>query len=132
MNIAYYFILLVIAYVCNLILPVLVTIITIPIVWIIDKIERTMGYDSEDMDRLLYRFRIDMVIQGVLRGVILVYFILFLSKKFGLNNAQFIVIIFIILSIGSLLSWKSENPILYELSLLISPIIGYFIGFYLF
>lgn len=132
MNIAYYFILLVVAHVSNLILCVLVPIITYPIVWLIDKIERPMGYDCKDWLKLLYRFRIDMVIQGVLRGLILVYFILFLSNVFGLNNTLFILIIFVLLSIVDLRSWKSANPILYEMSLLISPIIGYLLGFYFF
>jgi hypothetical protein len=52
------------AYIINLLLCIVTPIITLPITWMITKVQN---------NPTIYRFRPDMVIQGILRGVLVVY-----------------------------------------------------------
>lgn len=133
MKILYYVLLPIAVFIGDIILSIIIPIVTTPITWVINKIEEKLGYNADDMHRLLYRFRIDMVIQGILTGFVLVYLILYLSSTLETNiKYWYILLIFGIQSLRKILSWKSENPAAYELSLNVSPVIGYVIGFILF
>lgn len=130
MKVLYYILLPIVAFIAEIILRTIMPLLTFPITWIINKIESKFGYNADDMNKLLYRFRIDLVLQGILSGFILAYLIIQLSIKLETNiKFWYILLVFGILSLRKLMAWKSENPVAYEFSLNVSPIIGYIIGF---
>ncbi|HOZ30600.1 MAG TPA: hypothetical protein PLL66_06750 [Bacteroidales bacterium] len=130
MKILTYILLPIIVFIANQILFIIIPVVTFPMTWVIDKIERKFGYTAEDIYKLLYRFRIDMVINFILVGIISAYFTLHFTSKLKTNiELWYLILVFGILSLIHLSSWKSCNPKAYEFSLNIPPIIGFALGF---
>lgn len=124
MKVLYYALFPVIAFVLNLILPVFVVIISMPITFIIIKLQNNKN---------MYRLRLDMIIQGILRGISLVYIMNALNIIIGIEISKWWwVIVFSGLSYITITGWKWINPFAYEFSLNVSPVIGYALGLILF
>jgi hypothetical protein len=111
------------AYIINLLLCIVTPIITLPITWMITKVQN---------NPTIYRFRPDMVIQGILRGVLVVYITSYVLLLFEPKVSYFwIVTSFVILSYLSIAAWDRTKPYAYEFSLNISPIFGFIIGLFI-
>jgi len=124
MIIVYYILVPIVAYIIDVIVGVLMPIVTLPVVFLLSRIERNPQ---------LFRFRLDMVIQGVLGGLLNVYLIEYIINKLDVNiGLWWLIIVFAWLSYLKIVSWSKSNPISYEVSLNISPIIGYIVGFIFF
>jgi len=124
MVIIYYILVPIVAYIIDVIVGVLMPIVTLPVVFLLSRIERNPQ---------LFRFRLDMVIQGVLGGLLNVYLIEYIINKLDVNiGLWWLIIVFAWLSYLKIVSWCKSNPISYEVSLNISPIIGYIVGFIFF
>ena len=124
MIIVYYILVPIVAYIIDVIVGVLMPIVTLPVVFLLSRIERNPQ---------LFRFRLDMVIQGVLGGLLNVYLIEYIINKLDVNiGLWWLIIVFAWLSYLKIVSWCKSNPISYEVSLNISPIIGYIVGFIFF
>lgn len=111
------------AYIINLLLCIVTPIITLPITWMITKVQN---------NPTIYRFRPDMVIQGILRGFLVVYITSYVLLLFEPKVSYFwIVTSFVILSYLSIAAWDRTKPYAYEFSLNISPIFGFIIGLFI-
>ena len=130
MNILYAILFLIAVYVIDeLILPGLVIFLTIPVTLLINKVEKRLGLEFKDEYEYLYRFRIDMVIQGILAGFIMVLLVnFFLLEYHHKLDPLANILIFSFLALIKLGSWKSHNPITYEISWNLSPILGYIVA----
>lgn len=124
MNIMYYILLPIIAYIVDIALGGIIPIATAPLTWIIAKAQKQPK---------LYQLRIDMIIQGIIRGIIGVYIISLLIALVEANiSIWWILLIYIWLSYLGIKAWNNTNPFAYEFSLNISPTIGYIVGFVIF
>ena len=107
-------------YIIDLLLSVIIPLITLPITWIIVKVQN---------NPLIYRFRPDMLIQGILKGILVVYLTSFLLSSFETKvSFWWIVTSIVMLSYLSIAAWDRTKPDAYEFSLNISPILGFIIG----
>lgn len=108
------------AYIINLLLSIVTPIITLPLTWLIIKIQSNPA---------MYRFRIDMVIQGIVRGFLVVYLTTYLISLFQTEvSFWWIVATMGVLSYSSIKAWDKTKPESYEFSLNGSPIFGFIIG----
>ena len=108
------------AYIINLLLAVLTPVITLPLTWIITKVQNNFA---------IYRFRPDMVIQGLVRGFLVVYLTSYLLSLFETEISYWwLVATMVLLSYLSVSAWDRTKPDAYEFSLNIPPIIGYIIS----
>ncbi|WP_291399551.1 hypothetical protein [Daejeonella sp.] len=111
------------AYIINLLLSFATPLITLPITWIIAKVEN---------NPMIYRFRPDMLIQGIVRGLLVVYSISYLLSLFETKvSFWWIVTTIVLLSYLSITSWDKTKPVAYEFSLNFSPIIGFIFGLFI-
>ena len=111
------------AYVINLLISVIIPLITLPLTWMIIKVQNNSA---------MYRFRPDMVIQGIVRGFLVVYLTSYLLSLFETEiSFWWIVATMILLSYLSIKAWDRTKPYTYEFSLNISPILGFIIGLFL-
>ncbi len=77
----------------------------------------------------MYRFRIDMILQGITGGFLVVYVIDYLLLYFETEvNFWWLVLTMMSLSSLKIYGWDRSKPNSYEFSLNIPPIIGYIIG----
>ena len=82
---------------------------------------------------ILFQFRIDMIIQGIIRGIVGVYLAGLLNTLVEANiDLRWILLTYIWLSYMGIKVWNKTNHFAYEFSLNISPIIGYILGFAIF
>jgi hypothetical protein len=110
------------AYIINLLLGIVTPIITLPITWMIAKIQNNPA---------LYRFRTDMVIQGIVRGFLVVYLTSYLLSLIETEvSFYWIVATMLVLSFLSIIAWDRTKPEAYEFSLNVSPIFGFIIGLF--
>ena len=108
------------AYFINLLLGILTPLITLPLTWIIAKVQNNTA---------MYRFRPDMVIQGLARGFLVVYLTSYLLSLFETEiSFWWLVATMVLLSYFSVSAWDRTKPDAYELSLNVPPIIGFIIG----
>lgn len=108
------------AYIINLLLGIVTPIITLPITWMVAKIQNNPA---------MYRFRTDMVIQGIVRGFLVVYLTSYLLSLFETEvSFWWIVATMVVLSYLSIIAWDRTKPKSYEFSLNVSPIFGFIIG----
>ena len=120
MEILLYILTPIVAFIINLLLGVLTPIITLPITWIISKVHNNPA---------MYRFRPDMVIQGIVRGFFVVYLIDYLLSLFEAEvSFWWIVATMVFLSYLSIVAWDRSSPDAYEISLNVSPVFGFIIG----
>jgi len=111
------------AYIANLLLSIVIPLITLPITWIIAKVQN---------NPIMYRFRPDMLIQGIVRGIFVVYLTSYLLSLFETKvNFWCVVITIVILSYFSITAWDRTKPDAYEFSLNVSPIFGFIIGLFI-
>lgn len=111
------------AYIINLLLSIVTPIITSPLTWIIAKVQNNSA---------MYRFRPDMVIQGIVRGFLVVYLAYYLLSLFETEiSFWWIVATMVFLSYLSITAWDRTKPDAYEFSLNISPIFGFIICLFL-
>lgn len=111
------------AYIINFFLCFVVPLITLPLTWIIVKIQK---------NNAIYKFRPDMVIQGVTRGFFVVYFTSYLLSLFETEISFWWIIATIVLfSYFNIFAWDRTKPTAYEFSLNFSPIFGYIIGLFI-
>lgn len=109
------------AYILCILLGFVCALITLPLTWIIFK-----------NNPIFYRFRLDYVVSGVLRGVLVVYLTAYLLSLIETEvSFRWIVISVVFLSYLSIAAWKTANPDAYEFSLNVSPVIGYIIGLFI-
>jgi len=102
---------------------ILTPIVFIPLTALIMRIENNPE---------MYRFRTDMVLQGIFKGIVIVLIIKYMLFSFNSKmSPTWISAYFLLQSAIILLTWNRENPIKYEFSFNISPIIGFAIGLYL-
>jgi hypothetical protein len=110
----------ILAYMLNLLFGILAPIVTFPFTWVLIKVEN---------NPLMYRFRLDMLLQGLLKGFFVVYTLNFILSMFeGEVRIRWVVATLIWLSYLNMLAWDRTKPISYEFSLNFSPILGYFVG----
>lgn len=108
------------AYIIDLLLGVITPFITLPITEIMVRLQNNPVW---------YRFRPDMVLQGMVRGFFVVYLTSFILSQIDvLISPYLLVLTIVLLSVMSVLVWDRTNPIAFEFSLNVSPIFGYFIG----
>jgi hypothetical protein len=108
------------AYIINLLLAFVTPIITLPITWMIVKIQN---------NHAIYRFRTDLVLQGIVRGFLVVYLTYYLLSLFKTEvSFWWIVATMVLLSYLSIFAWDRTKPEAYEFSLNVSPIFGFLIG----
>ncbi len=108
------------AYIINLLLGILTPLITLPLTWIIAKVQNNPA---------MYRFRPDMVIQGVVRGFLVVYLTSYLLSLFETEiSFWWLVATMVLLSYLSVSAWDRTKPDAYEFSLNVPPIFGFIIG----
>lgn len=108
------------AYIINLILAILTPLATLPLTWILSKIENNPS---------MYRFRMDMVIQGLLRGFLVVFITNYILSQFEADvSFWWIVATMVVFSYLSISAWDRTKPDAYESSLNVPPILGYLIG----
>ena len=111
------------AYIINLLLSIATPLITLPITWIIAKVQN---------NPMMYRFRPDMLIQGIVRGILVVYLTSYLLSLFETKvSFWWVVISIVILSYFSITAWDRTKPDAYEFSLNVSPIFGFMIGLFI-
>jgi uncharacterized protein YacL len=111
------------AYIVNLLLSIVIPLITLPITWIIAKVQN---------NPMMYRFRPDMLIQGIVRGILVVYLTSYLLSLFETKvSFWWVVISIVILSYFSITAWDRTKPDAYEFSLNVSPIFGFMIGLFI-
>lgn len=110
------------AYIINLVLSIVTPFVTFPLTWIIGKIQNNPA---------LYKFRPDMVIQGLVRGFLVVFLTEYLMSLFETEiSFWWIVGTMILLSYLSIIAWDKTKPDAYEFSLNVSPVFGFLIGLY--
>lgn len=110
------------AYIINLVLSIVTPFVTFPLTWIIGKIQNNPA---------LYKFRPDMVIQGLVRGFLVVFLTEYLLSLFETEiSFWWIVGTMILLSYLSIIAWDKTKPDAYEFSLNVSPVFGFLIGLY--
>jgi hypothetical protein len=103
-------------------LAILVPVFTIPLNWIIIKIQNNPS---------IYTFRLDMIINGLIRGFFVVYFTNYFLFLLNTDiSIWWFIAVFIFLSFNDLNTWDRRNPFVYEFCLNISPIFGYLIGLF--
>ena len=108
------------AYIINLLLSILTPLITLPLTWIIAKVQNNPA---------MYRFRPDMVIQGVVKGFLVVYLTSYLLSLFETEiSFWWLVATMVLLSYLSISAWDRTKPEVYEFSLNVPPIFGFIIG----
>ena len=111
------------AYIVNLLLCIVIPLITLPLTWIIAKVQ---NYP------MMYGFRPDMLIQGIVRGILVVYLTSYLLSLFETKvSFWWVVISIVILSYLSIYAWDRTKPDAYEFSLNVSPIFGFIIGLFI-
>lgn len=111
------------AYIVNLLLSIVIPLITLPITWIIAKVQN---------NPMMYRFRPDMLIQVIVRGILVVYLTSYLLSLFETKVSFWgVVISIVILSYFSINAWDRTKPGAYEFSLNVSPIFGFMIGLFI-
>ncbi len=108
------------AFIINVILSIVIPLITLPITWIIVKVQN---------NPMIYRFRPDMLIQGIIRGYLVVYSTTYLLSLFESKESfWWVVASIVVLSYFSIIAWDWTKPVAYEFSLNVSPIFGFIIG----
>lgn len=113
----------IIAYIINLLLSIVTPIFTLPLTYLIAKIENNPA---------MYRFRPDMVIQGIVRGFLIVYLASYLLSLFETEiSFWWIAATVAFLSYLNITAWDRTKPDSYEFSLNVSPIFGYIVGLFL-
>jgi hypothetical protein len=110
------------AYIIDLTLSILVIILSFPISWLLIQIQNKFENNPS-----LFKFRSDMVFTGILRGFLVVYLLDYQFSKYV--SIWWVAITMLTMSYLNYLTWNKERPFLYELSLVVSPILGYVIGF---
>ncbi len=110
------------AYIINLFLVILIPIITFPITWIILKAQN---------NPMLFGFRPDMLIQGIVRGICVVYLTSTLFSLFETKVSYWWVVISIVILSYFTTAWDRTKPYAYEFSLNVSPILGFIIGLFI-
>ena len=110
------------AYIINLLLGIVTPIITLPITWMIVKIQN---------NPTMYRFRTDMVLQGIVRGFLVVYLTSYLLSLFETEiSFWWIAATMFWLSYLFITAWDKKKPYTYEFSLNVSPIFGFIIALF--
>jgi len=110
------------AYIINLLLCIVTPIITLPLTWIIAKVQN---------NPYLYKFRPDMVIQGVVRGFLVVYLTSYLLSLFETEiSFWWITATMVLLSYLFITAWDRTKPVAYEFSVNVPPIFGFIIGLF--
>lgn len=123
MSILIYILTPVLAYLIDLILNIINIFISMPFIFIQNKF---------DNNKSMYKFRLDMVVSGIVRGLLVVYCISILISQFEIEiNFWWIISSFFLLSYLKIHAWDKSKPRAYEFSLNISPILGYIIGLFL-
>lgn len=106
MKILFYILTPILGYIFNLVIGILVPIATIPLTWIIGKIEN---------NNHMYKFRLDMFIQGIIRGVLTVFLLDYFHEYFESGVSFWWIIATIIWSSYlCIIEWKDSNPPEYE------------------
>ena len=122
MNILFYVLTPVFAYILSILLGIVAPIITLPLNIIILKVQNNPA---------LYRFRIDMVTHGIVKGFFVVYLTSYIHTLFGVEIVfWWILVTMFLLSYLNIYAWDRNKPFEYELSLNISPIPGYILGLF--
>lgn len=108
------------AFIINILLSIATPLFTLPITWLITKAQN---------NPVMYRFRLDMVIQGIVRGILVVYLISYFLSFFETKvSFWWIAISIVMLSYLSIIAWDSTKPDAYEFSLNVSPVLGFILG----
>lgn len=129
MKILFYILLPIATVIINVITAKIMGIIAPPFSLLLGLIEKFMGVKYESTYQLIYRFRLDFAILGLLHGIIVSSVILLIINKLNINISNlYIYVIFGLLSIFNLISWDFNRPFIYESCLLLSSIAGYIIG----
>lgn len=117
-----------VAYLLNLILSFTIIIVTFPLNWFIIKIENNQTIKWHILTTLK-GFRLSVFISGFTKSIATVFIFEYLLSLFeGKVELWWILVTFSWLSYLALNSWKRQNPFGYEISLIVSQVIGYIIG----
>jgi hypothetical protein len=120
MKVIFYILAPICAFVLNIFLGAMIPLVTIPVTWVINKFDKNPN---------LYKFRFDMVIQGIIRGFLVITTVEYLNIYFKMELSYWwIVITTLWLSHLSISAWDKNKPEEYEISLNVSPILGFLIG----
>jgi len=110
------------AFIINLILGILTPLATLPLTWMLSKIDKNPS---------IYRFRMDMVIQGLVRGFLVVFITNHILSQFDADvSFWWIVATMVVLSYLSISAWDRTKPDAYEFKLNVPPILGYLFGLF--
>jgi hypothetical protein len=108
------------AYIIRFLLSIIIPIITSPITMLNFKVQK---------NPTVYRFRPDMVLQGVIIGFLVVYLTDYLLSLFEPEISYWWIFTTMVwLSHLSIIAWDKTNPAAYEFSLNVSPIFGFILG----
>lgn len=115
------------AYIINLLLSGIIPLITIPVTWVFVKVQK----NKPNLYGLLYGFRPDIVIQGIIRGILVVYLTFYVLSLFETKVVFWWIFASIVgLSYLSIYAWDRTKPFEYEFSIAIPPILGFIIGLF--
>jgi len=127
MEILYYILTPIAAYVLGFLLSILIAICSFPLVWVGTKLEKL---ENEFASVILIG---NLFIVGIIRGVLLVYCLDYLILWLEADVVFWWVAVSVLfVSFLQLLAWESSNSFIYEFTLNVSPIIGCVIGIMLF
>jgi hypothetical protein len=108
------------AFIINLILGILTPLATLPLMWILSKIKKNLT---------IYKFRMDMVIQGLIRGFLVVFITNHILSQFDSDvSFWWIVATMVVLSYLSISAWDNKKSDAYESSLNVPPVLGFLVG----
>ena len=84
----------------------------------------------EDEFQYLYRFRLDMIIQGLTVGILLIFLYKYITNAFFDFEVydKLPLVIFGFIALRKIKAMKKHNPITYEISFMGSHVIGYLLG----
>ena len=102
-----------------------------PITLFINFIEnRLLKMKFEDEFQYLYRFRLDMIIQGLTVGILLIFLYKYITNAFFDFEVydKLPLVIFGFIALRKIKAMKKHNPITYEISFMGSHVIGYLLG----
>ena len=122
MKILIYIITPILIWVLEMIFRGIYAILTGPIVYVQQRIDKNIG---------IFKFRADMVVSGFCAGYSTVYILNYLNLHFALDIAKWWIICSICLIIlFHLFTWDRNKPFWYEISLNATVLIGYILGIF--